>query len=848
MLTDFVRSDLSTRFKQLFKHSFVRHTPMRCSCPDPVLRRQPTGPAQTDGYILPVIVTEGMLLEQAIAQAMWVEEEKSNTKACPGRGDKVQGGYFTKFAYLPEVFFISPHFMSKRYPDGYIRYTHDEKFVYPDRMDMSILADDPQRPGDQVDTIYKLQSVITCSHQNMDVFTEYKAALRLGELQWTQYAYAQTGDRGLNATYPIFETIVDPKSRQRLEEAPHILVYVRDRHTALPIGAAPDGFKRKFLPDPNTMIHDMYGLDSSHLDRFVEAQQQPGTEGHSTMYESARYELSRGRKTSHWMWFMFPQIFGMTSSRLGELYAIKSLGEAIAYWQHPDLKRRYLDLLHVVLDAKMLDSGFPEKDLEKMFGRIDALKFGASLILFGLICNDEERHVFEQVPKLFNKTFDLAAIMGSTVRQLYDWLHDADEKTAIAWMHHYVEKIPDHRAGEDDGKQGTKVPERGGLSVLVTSPKALAYDIILRGEQETEPSPANGKAKGHVPDAFCIAGKSLLTELEGLSQTEVYDSDDDGRGPEYFANRNNRATSMGKLLLGYAFPGETDETPEFLEKARRLGRNLIQLTRPPTEPSESGSEAGDDLPQVDGADDGADDEMAFDQEFEPHDEGRDFRTAADSFELDDSSDELAGDSHPDEEDPHEAIAIPTDPNDPRIEASQAWTLDDLKAEFQREQLDQRGLRNDHRKHRMKFLKHFELERDYSIYHESRLRQAVKDKDIFIAKGADKADKAELVDALTEYDTQSLGAMEYVGEDTEQTDSAEFEAEEYQSSEGRSSASEETPRPKKRHRGEYEEEEDDFIEDEDGGGDNGDEDYYDEDEIQPVPRALSKGHARVRTRY
>lgn len=848
VLTAFIRSDLSTRFKQLFKHSVVRLTPTRCSCQHPLLPRQPAGLVRTNGYILPVIVTEGMLLEQAIAEAMWVKDDTmSAPKTCPACGEEGNAGYFTRFTYLPEVFLILPYFMSKRYKDGYVRYTYDEKFAYPERLDMSGLADDPQKPGDKADTVYKLQSIITCTHQNMDAFTEYKAALRTSDNDWIQYGYG--GDRGSTTEFTNFDNIIDPRRRQRLEEAPQMLMYVRDRH-AKGFGNIPDEVRRsRSAPDPNTAILDKYGLGSSHLGRFIEAQGQPGEEGHSDMFNSARSELENGVKTGHWMWFMFPQVFGTTSSRLGDFYAIKSLGEAIAYWKDPDLKLNYLDLMNIVMES-------PEQDLEKMFGRMDALKFGASLFLFALVCNDEERSVFERVPQKFNETFYLAEIMKHTVRKVYDWLHDAGEDSAIAWMQQYVKAIPDHRSGEDDGKPKTEVPERGGLSVLVTSPKALAYNITSKGEEETEPPPFN--KKDHEPDPLSIAGKNLLSELMKLSETEPPPLGDDD--PERNANMNMRATRIGKLLLGYAHPGTPAETPDYIEKARRMGRNVIMLTRvtpPDTAPKET-PKADVELPQADGAVDdashSANGEVAFDSNIEPDDfyipdDGHESH----DFDLGGSSDEPAEDSHPDEENLHEAIAIPTDPKDPRIEASQAWTLDDLKAEFQKEQLDQRGLRNDQGKHRMKFLKHFELERDYSIYHESRLRQAVREKRIFIAKGVDRADKAELVDLLTEYDTRRLGEMEYVGEDTEQTDPAEFEAEEYQSSgepeTDRSSAGEETPRPNKRPRDEYEEEDDDFIEDEERGGDYGDQDYNDEDELlDPVPRALSKGYLLKRARH
>ncbi|KAH8777725.1 hypothetical protein F5883DRAFT_391369, partial [Diaporthe sp. PMI_573] len=83
-----------------------------------------------------------------------------------------------------------------------------------------------------------------------------------------------------------------------------------------------------------------------------------------------------GRKTSHWMWYVFPQVFRGKMSRLGELYAIKSTGEAFAYWKNSLLKSRYLDLLNIVLEGS-------QTDLKELFGgQVDAEKFRASLTLF----------------------------------------------------------------------------------------------------------------------------------------------------------------------------------------------------------------------------------------------------------------------------------------------------------------------------------------------------------------------------------------------------------------------------------------------------------------------------------
>jgi uncharacterized protein (DUF1810 family) len=74
--------------------------------------------------------------------------------------------------------------------------------------------------------------------------------------------------------------------------------------------------------------------DPYNLERFVTAQNAGGT------YERAIEELRRGRKTSHWMWFVFPQIAGLGQSHMSRTYAIASLDEAKAYLRHPVLGPR----------------------------------------------------------------------------------------------------------------------------------------------------------------------------------------------------------------------------------------------------------------------------------------------------------------------------------------------------------------------------------------------------------------------------------------------------------------------------------------------------------------------------
>lgn len=110
------------------------------------------------------------------------------------------------------------------------------------------------------------------------------------------------------------------------------------------------------------------GSDSYTLDRFVLAQQ--------ATFARARAELAQGRKTGHWMWFIFPQLDGLGSSEMSRHYAITSIDEARAYLAHPVLGPRYRDCTSVLQDIV----GVPP---EAVFGAVDAAKLRSSLTLFG---------------------------------------------------------------------------------------------------------------------------------------------------------------------------------------------------------------------------------------------------------------------------------------------------------------------------------------------------------------------------------------------------------------------------------------------------------------------------------
>jgi uncharacterized protein (DUF1810 family) len=131
--------------------------------------------------------------------------------------------------------------------------------------------------------------------------------------------------------------------------------------------------------------------DPFRLQRFVDAQERAG------VYAQAAEELRAGRKTSHWMWFVFPQIAGLGRSPMAQEYAISSLEEAEAYLRHPVLGARLLECARIVAEGA-------EADPRAIFGATDAMKLRSSMTLFARAAPDEP--VFRQV---LDRCFDGAA-------------------------------------------------------------------------------------------------------------------------------------------------------------------------------------------------------------------------------------------------------------------------------------------------------------------------------------------------------------------------------------------------------------------------------------------------------
>ncbi|MDE3112220.1 MAG: DUF1810 domain-containing protein [Chloroflexota bacterium] len=114
--------------------------------------------------------------------------------------------------------------------------------------------------------------------------------------------------------------------------------------------------------------------DPHDLERFVEAQ--------DGVYEQVKTELARGRKTSHWMWFVFPQMRGLGHSAMAERYGIGSAAEARAYWEHSLLGRRLKECVDLVL-------GVEGKTAREIMGSPDDVKLRSCLTLFEHVAPEE---------------------------------------------------------------------------------------------------------------------------------------------------------------------------------------------------------------------------------------------------------------------------------------------------------------------------------------------------------------------------------------------------------------------------------------------------------------------------
>jgi len=134
--------------------------------------------------------------------------------------------------------------------------------------------------------------------------------------------------------------------------------------------------------------------DPYNMRRFLDAQ--------DPVYAQVCSELRAGRKRSHWMWFIFPQIQGLGYSPLARKFAIASLQEAKAYLDHPILGARLKELCRLVNRVE-------GRSIEEIFGYPDDLKFRSSMTLFAHAASDDQ--IFrDALEKYFNGEDDPATV------------------------------------------------------------------------------------------------------------------------------------------------------------------------------------------------------------------------------------------------------------------------------------------------------------------------------------------------------------------------------------------------------------------------------------------------------
>jgi uncharacterized protein (DUF1810 family) len=130
--------------------------------------------------------------------------------------------------------------------------------------------------------------------------------------------------------------------------------------------------------------------DPYTLQRFVDAQR--------GVYAQAETELRAGRKESHWMWYIFPQVKGLGQSAMAQKYAISSLREATEYLNHPELGKRLRECTQLV-------TAINGRSIQDIFGSPDHLKFHSSMTLFAHASHDNQIFM-DALRKYYRSEFD----------------------------------------------------------------------------------------------------------------------------------------------------------------------------------------------------------------------------------------------------------------------------------------------------------------------------------------------------------------------------------------------------------------------------------------------------------
>ncbi|KAI4449397.1 hypothetical protein C823_003926 [Eubacterium plexicaudatum ASF492] len=135
-------------------------------------------------------------------------------------------------------------------------------------------------------------------------------------------------------------------------------------------------------------------MEPQHLNRFIDV--------HLRDYPNALSEIKNGRKQSHWMWYIFPQIAGLGTTEISNYYSIRDIEEARDYMREPLLRSHLLEISRSLLELECCDAN-------KIFGFPDDMKLKSSMTLFSEACPEVD--VFQKVlDKFFNGMKDQKTI------------------------------------------------------------------------------------------------------------------------------------------------------------------------------------------------------------------------------------------------------------------------------------------------------------------------------------------------------------------------------------------------------------------------------------------------------
>ncbi len=126
-------------------------------------------------------------------------------------------------------------------------------------------------------------------------------------------------------------------------------------------------------------------METTNVKRFIDIQNE------SNHYETALNEIKAGRKQSHWIWYIFPQIKGLGHSMMSQTYAVSSLSEAKTYWENDILRSRLKEITEALL-------GHKDDTAASIFGDLDARKVKSCMTLFNIVSPHD---IFEDVLNTF---------------------------------------------------------------------------------------------------------------------------------------------------------------------------------------------------------------------------------------------------------------------------------------------------------------------------------------------------------------------------------------------------------------------------------------------------------------